>query len=108
MTGTFRGFELAMHDPGIALITFNQPDRLNGMTQGMKRDLIETILQAQMDDARARRRVHRLRTRVLGRRRHHRAAAARRIGARRSCRRSAPATTTRSARTTGCARCRSR
>ena len=40
-----------MHDPGIALITFNQPDRLNGMTQGMKRDLIETILQAQMDDA---------------------------------------------------------
>jgi 2-(1,2-epoxy-1,2-dihydrophenyl)acetyl-CoA isomerase len=51
LTGTFRGFELAMHDPGIALITFNQPDRLNGMTQGMKRDLIETILQAQMDDA---------------------------------------------------------
>ncbi len=49
-TGTFRGFDLAMHDPGIALITFNQPDRLNGMTQGMKRDLIETLLQAQMDD----------------------------------------------------------
>ena len=50
-TGAFRGFELAMQDPGIAVITFNQPDRLNGMTQGMKRDLIETILQAQMDDA---------------------------------------------------------
>jgi 2-(1,2-epoxy-1,2-dihydrophenyl)acetyl-CoA isomerase len=49
--GNFRGFELAMHDPGIALITFNQPERLNGMTQGMKRDLIETLLQAQMDDA---------------------------------------------------------
>ena len=48
--GSFRGFELAMHDPGIALITFNQPDRLNGMTQGMKRDLVETLLQAQMDD----------------------------------------------------------
>ncbi len=48
--GTFRGFDLTMHDPGIALISFNQPDRLNGMTQGMKRDLIETILQAQMDD----------------------------------------------------------
>jgi 2-(1,2-epoxy-1,2-dihydrophenyl)acetyl-CoA isomerase len=48
--GSFRGFELAMHDPGIALITFNQPERLNGMTQGMKRDIIETILQAQMDD----------------------------------------------------------
>ena len=48
--GNYRGFELAMHDPGIALITFDQPERLNGMTQGMKRDLIETLLQAQMDD----------------------------------------------------------
>jgi 2-(1,2-epoxy-1,2-dihydrophenyl)acetyl-CoA isomerase len=50
-TGTFRGFDLTMHDPGIAHIRFNQPERLNGMTQGMKRDLIETLLQAQMDDA---------------------------------------------------------
>lgn len=50
-TGVFRGFEVALTDPGIALITFNQPERLNGMTQGMKRDLIETLLQAQMDDA---------------------------------------------------------
>jgi 2-(1,2-epoxy-1,2-dihydrophenyl)acetyl-CoA isomerase len=50
-TGAFRGFELALHDPGIALITFNQPERLNGMTQDMKRDLVETLLQAQMDDA---------------------------------------------------------
>ena len=48
--GTFRGFEVAIHDPGIALITFDQPERLNGMTQGLKRDLIETIAQAQMDD----------------------------------------------------------
>jgi 2-(1,2-epoxy-1,2-dihydrophenyl)acetyl-CoA isomerase len=50
-TGSFRGFELTVHDPGIALMRFNQPERLNGMTQGMKRDLIETLLQAQMDDA---------------------------------------------------------
>ncbi|MGI8554180.1 MAG: enoyl-CoA hydratase/isomerase family protein [Dehalococcoidia bacterium] len=50
-TGGFRGFEVAMHDPGIALITLNQPERLNGMTQATKRDLIETLLQAQMDDA---------------------------------------------------------
>ena len=49
-TGTFRGFEVAMRDPGIALITLNQPERLNGMTQPLKRDLIETIAQAQMDD----------------------------------------------------------
>ena len=50
-TGNFRGFDVAIHGPGIAVITFNQPDRLNGMTQPTKRDLIETLLQAQMDDA---------------------------------------------------------
>ncbi len=50
-TGTFRGFEVAVEDPGIAVITFNQPERLNGFTQGAKRDLVETLLQAQMDDA---------------------------------------------------------
>jgi len=49
-TGHFRGFEVAIHDPGIALVTFNQPERLNGTTQPMKRDLVETLLQAQMDD----------------------------------------------------------
>ena len=49
-TGNFSGFEVALHHPGIALITFNQPERLNGMTAGMKRDLVETIVQAQMDD----------------------------------------------------------
>jgi len=50
-TGKFRGFEVAIHDPGIAVLTFNQPERLNGMTHHMKRDLVETLLQAQMDDA---------------------------------------------------------
>ena len=50
LTGTFRGFDVAMHDPGIAVITFNQPERLNGMTQQCKRDLIEIMQQAQMDD----------------------------------------------------------
>ncbi len=50
-TGSFRGFEIALHDPGVVLITFNQPDRLNGMTQGMKRDLVEVLTEAQMDDA---------------------------------------------------------
>jgi 2-(1,2-epoxy-1,2-dihydrophenyl)acetyl-CoA isomerase len=46
-----RGFDLELRDPGIALVTFNEPERLNGMTQGLKRDLLETIQQAQMDDA---------------------------------------------------------
>ena len=50
-TGKFRGFEVTMHEPGIALLTFNEPDRLNGMTFHMKRDLVESINQAQMDEA---------------------------------------------------------
>ena len=48
---TYRGFDLALRDPGIALITFNQPERLNGMTQDMKRDLVEVLITAQMDEA---------------------------------------------------------
>lgn len=50
-TGNFRGFAVAVHDPGITVVTFNQPDRLNGMTHHLKRDLVETLIQAQMDDA---------------------------------------------------------
>jgi 2-(1,2-epoxy-1,2-dihydrophenyl)acetyl-CoA isomerase len=49
--GKFRGFEVAIHDPGIAVLTFNQPERLNGLNHHIKRDLVETLLQAQMDDA---------------------------------------------------------
>jgi 2-(1,2-epoxy-1,2-dihydrophenyl)acetyl-CoA isomerase len=51
LTGSFRGFEVALHAPGIAVVTFNQPERLNGMTQPCKRDLIEVLQQAQMHDA---------------------------------------------------------
>jgi 2-(1,2-epoxy-1,2-dihydrophenyl)acetyl-CoA isomerase len=50
-TGKFRGFEVALHEPGIAVITFNRPERLNGTTAPVKRDLVETLLQAQMDEA---------------------------------------------------------
>lgn len=50
-TGKYRGFEVRMEDPGIAVITFNVPDRLNGMTIPLKRDLIEVLAQVQMDDA---------------------------------------------------------
>jgi 2-(1,2-epoxy-1,2-dihydrophenyl)acetyl-CoA isomerase len=49
-TGTFRGFEVRVETPGIAWITFNTPERLNGMTSAVKRDLIETVTQAQMDN----------------------------------------------------------
>ena len=50
-TGNFTGFEVELRDPGIAWIQFNTPERLNGLTQAIKRDLVETILQAQMDNA---------------------------------------------------------
>jgi 2-(1,2-epoxy-1,2-dihydrophenyl)acetyl-CoA isomerase len=49
--GSFTGFEVTIHPPGIAEIRFNRPERLNGMTHPLKRDLIETLVQAQMDDA---------------------------------------------------------
>ena len=50
-TGEYQGFNVALHDPGIALVTFDRPERLNGMYGGMKRDLVELLLQAQLDDA---------------------------------------------------------
>jgi 2-(1,2-epoxy-1,2-dihydrophenyl)acetyl-CoA isomerase len=49
-TGAFSGFEVSTRDPGIAWIQFNTPERLNGMTTAIKRDLIETVTQAQMDN----------------------------------------------------------
>jgi 2-(1,2-epoxy-1,2-dihydrophenyl)acetyl-CoA isomerase len=50
-TGKFTGFELSLRDPGIAWFQFNTPERLNGMTTRIKRDLIEAVTQAQMDNA---------------------------------------------------------
>ena len=50
-TGNFRGFAVSVEAPGIAWIAFNAPERLNGMASAMKRDLIETLVQIQMDDA---------------------------------------------------------
>ena len=50
-TGKFTGFEIALREPGIAWFQFNTPERLNGMTTAIKRDLIEAITQAQMDNA---------------------------------------------------------
>ena len=50
-TGTFSGFETSLEEPGILWIVFNRPERLNGMRAAVKRDLVELLLQAQMDDA---------------------------------------------------------
>ncbi len=49
-TGHFTGFTVELRDPGIAWIELATPERLNGMTTAIKRDLIETITQAQMDN----------------------------------------------------------
>jgi 2-(1,2-epoxy-1,2-dihydrophenyl)acetyl-CoA isomerase len=49
-TGTFTGFAVELRDPGIAWFQFNSPERLNGMTGAIKRDLIEAVTQAQMDN----------------------------------------------------------
>ena len=49
-TGSFTGFEVSLRPHGVAWIEFSSPERLNGMTTGIKRDLIETLTQAQMDD----------------------------------------------------------
>jgi 2-(1,2-epoxy-1,2-dihydrophenyl)acetyl-CoA isomerase len=50
MQGKFRGFDIVTSDKGVATITFNQPDHLNGTTQAIKRDLTEALTQIQMDD----------------------------------------------------------
>src|SRR5438477_8569299 len=50
LDGNYRGFEVATEDPGIAVVTMNEPDRLNGQTGPMKRDLTEFFFSAQMDD----------------------------------------------------------
>ncbi|MDZ7727130.1 MAG: enoyl-CoA hydratase/isomerase family protein [Dehalococcoidia bacterium] len=47
--GSYRGFDAHVEDPGIGVITFNQPERLNGFTHHAKRDLVEVLTQAQMD-----------------------------------------------------------
>ncbi len=49
-TGQFTGFEVSLEKPGIAWIEFNEPEKLNGMNSAKKRDLIETLTQAQMDN----------------------------------------------------------
>lgn len=50
-TGTYTGFEVSLEKPGVAWIEFNEPEKLNGMSSSKKRDLIETLTQAQMDNA---------------------------------------------------------
>ncbi|MEC9345140.1 MAG: enoyl-CoA hydratase/isomerase family protein [Pseudomonadota bacterium] len=48
--GARKGYDLSMTEPGILWITFNRPESKNGMTSTIKRELIETLTQAQMDN----------------------------------------------------------
>jgi 2-(1,2-epoxy-1,2-dihydrophenyl)acetyl-CoA isomerase len=45
------GLRTEIHPPGILVVTLDRPERLNAFTQAMKRDLIELVTAAQMDDA---------------------------------------------------------
>src|SRR5437016_6045364 len=49
--GSFQGFGVKLHDAGIAVVTFTRPDRLNAMSAGTRRDLVEILDLAQLDDA---------------------------------------------------------
>ncbi|HWA89825.1 MAG TPA: enoyl-CoA hydratase-related protein [Rhizomicrobium sp.] len=45
------GFRTETCPPGIMVVTLDRPERMNALTQAMKRDLIELMTSAQMDDA---------------------------------------------------------
>src|ERR1700722_11061326 len=49
LDGSYKGFDVVTESPGIAVVTFNQPEKMNGIGGGMKRDLREIMLQAQLD-----------------------------------------------------------
>jgi 2-(1,2-epoxy-1,2-dihydrophenyl)acetyl-CoA isomerase len=47
---TFEGFSSALEEPGILVVTFDRPETMNASTIGMKRDLVELLTQAQLND----------------------------------------------------------
>ncbi|HEY5072353.1 MAG TPA: enoyl-CoA hydratase-related protein [Caulobacteraceae bacterium] len=51
VTNVASGFQLEMRDPGVMVVTLARPERLNALTQAMKRDLIELMSRVQMDEA---------------------------------------------------------
>lgn len=46
----YSGFETQIADNGVLTVTFNRPESMNASTAPMKRDLVELLTQAQMDD----------------------------------------------------------
>lgn len=49
--GSYQGFDVAVSEPGIVVVTLNRPERLNAMGPGTRRDLVEVYRMAQLDDA---------------------------------------------------------
>ena len=50
-TEELTGFNVSLKNLGIARVQFVRPDRLDGLTHRIKRNLVETINQAQMVNA---------------------------------------------------------
>jgi 2-(1,2-epoxy-1,2-dihydrophenyl)acetyl-CoA isomerase len=50
LEGDYQGFEVAWQDPGIAVVTFTHPERLNAMGAGTRTDLSAVLRLAQLDD----------------------------------------------------------
>src|ERR1700737_2668630 len=49
--GSYQGFDVDVRDPGIAVVTFNRPERLNAVSSGTRGGLCEVLSIAQFDDA---------------------------------------------------------
>ncbi len=50
LAGDFAGFSVRIHEPAIAVITFNRPERMNTFNVAMKRDLIEVLTRIQYNE----------------------------------------------------------
>ncbi|MGE0386784.1 MAG: enoyl-CoA hydratase/isomerase family protein [Gammaproteobacteria bacterium] len=48
--GSYQGFDVEIRGSGVAVVTFNKPERLNAMSFGARRDLCEVLTLAQFDD----------------------------------------------------------
>ena len=49
--GTYQGFDVAVREPGVAIVTFRHEERLNAMSAGARQDLVNVLDRAQLDEA---------------------------------------------------------
>jgi 2-(1,2-epoxy-1,2-dihydrophenyl)acetyl-CoA isomerase len=49
--GSYSGFDVEIRRHGVGVLTLNRPDRLNALSFASRRDLVEILTQAQLDDA---------------------------------------------------------